>query len=37
MGRTEPLGEITLAKDKGELKIDNSTGMLLRVLRESAR
>jgi hypothetical protein len=33
MGRTEPLGEITLAKDKGDLKIDNSTGMLLRVLR----
>jgi len=33
MGRKDPLGEITLAKDKGELKIDNSTGMLLRVLR----
>jgi hypothetical protein len=33
MGRTEPLGEIILAKDKGDLKIDNSTGMLLRVLR----
>ena len=32
-GRTEPLGEITLAKGKGDLKIDNSTGMLLRVLR----
>ncbi len=33
MGRTDPVGEITLARDKGELKIDNSTGMLLRVLR----
>lgn len=33
MGRSDPLGEITLAKEKGELKIDNSTGMLLRVLR----
>lgn len=32
-GRTEPLGEIALAKDKGELKIENSTAMLLRVLR----
>ena len=32
MGRKDPLGEITLAKDKGDLKIDNSTGMLLRVL-----
>jgi hypothetical protein len=33
IGRSAPLGEITLAKEKGELKIDNSTGMLLRVLR----
>jgi hypothetical protein len=33
MGRTEPLGDITLSKDKGELKIDNSTALLLRVLR----
>ncbi len=33
MGRTPPLGEITFAKDKGELKISNSTGMLLRTLR----
>jgi hypothetical protein len=32
MGVADPLGEITLAKDKGDLKIDNSTGMLLRVL-----
>ena len=33
MGRSEPLGEISLAKEKGELKIESSTGMLLRVLR----
>lgn len=33
VGRTEPLGDITLARDKGDLKIENSTGMLLRVLR----
>ncbi len=32
MGRKDPLGQITLAKDKGELKVENSTGMLLRVL-----
>jgi hypothetical protein len=31
-GSSEPLGDITLAKDKGELKIENSTGLLLRVL-----
>ena len=33
MGRTDPLGDITLSKEKGELKIDNSTALLLRVLR----
>jgi hypothetical protein len=33
MGRSDPLGDITLSRDKGELKIDNSTGLLLRVLR----
>jgi hypothetical protein len=32
-GRTAPLGEITLAKDKGELKIGISSGMLLRIVR----
>jgi hypothetical protein len=33
MGRTDPLGNITLSREKGELKIDNSTGLLLRVIR----
>jgi hypothetical protein len=33
MGRKDPLGQITVAKEKGDLKIENSTGMLLRVLR----
>jgi hypothetical protein len=32
-GRTEPEGVVTLASDKGDLKVPRATGMLLRVLR----
>jgi len=32
-GNKEPLGEITLAKDEGDIKIMKSSALLLRVVK----
>jgi len=32
-GNKDPLGEITLSKDTGDIKIGKSSGMLLRIVK----